>query len=182
MKTWIMLAAAGFAGASLAAEAEAACDITVRFHNDGAETLTLLPEWARTRTRLGTWRRMWRDADPVEIEPGERYERVFRARQCAWTVMRRFEFHIEREPCLPERTETVTHYTLGGRPPRQRDRNEPPAATVVTFGQPNDGFLRTDSLNPDDPDNAGREGFEGDGLQLLVRDLGRVCEAARNPG
>lgn len=182
MKSWIMLAAAGLASVCLAAEARAACDITVRFQNSGAETLTLLPEWARTRTRLGTWRPMWRDADPVEIGPGERYSRVFRARQCAWTVFRRFEFHMDREPCRPQQVTTITQDVYRGGGGRRERNNRPSSAQVITINQPNDGFLRTDSLNPDDPDNAGRSGFEGDGLQLLVRDLGQVCDAARGSG
>lgn len=163
-----------------ASPAQAACDITVRFTNSGDTALTLLPEWARTRTRLGTWRRLWRDAEPVVVGAGETYARDFRARQCAWTVMRRFEFHIERDPRRYQGP-TVTQQVLRGGV-RAGRRNGPDAADVLTIAMPADGFLRTDSLDPADPDNAGRAGFEGDGMQLIVRDLAVACEAARNPG
>jgi hypothetical protein len=161
-------------------DAYAACDITVRFHNSSAEDLAFLPEWARTRTRLGTWRKMWPDEPAVSIASGQSYDRVFRARQCAWTIMRRFEFHIERDACRGEVTTVTTNVYAGG-VRRRRDQGLP-GADVLTVNTPNSGFLRMDSLNPADPDNADREGFSGEGLQLLVQDLGAVCDRARGDG
>jgi hypothetical protein len=149
------------------------CDVEIVFENDGDWAVTIPMDRARIRARVGTWHRMWPNAGPVTLAPGQSMSRTHSMNACAFHGFHRFEFAIEREPNCSWQGETITRDVWSGGGGRA-GRADPDAGLLV-FQQPESGFIRNDRLDP----SPGRPPYDRDNLTLRVRDLGRVCSAAR---